>query len=281
MKNILLYTALIVGVLVIGYIFFGRGPKAVAEAATPTLQYTETPANTPTPVAPTETQIIPTPTALEPDLIEAGFSPWDRLIPADLDPTTQSKEIAAEYESVNQDGSNSWAGAIVGDYGDYGGFTLDIKPLTQKRMITLKYPVHVSIKLADASVDDLNLVNPLGGGGGGSYKQFPLLPLQTGEYDLLPDDPSPVDLVLPDMPDLSYYFTASCRQAGRFDLTFTIPYSVTEPSGIRQRVKIYMVSLVCPQSAVLWALTHDGNDIAYLEKMSQWVFEDGHYIQKP
>jgi len=66
-----------------------------------------------------------------------------------------------------------------------------------------------------------------------------------------------------------------------FDLTFTIPYSITDPSGIQERAKTYTVSFVCPQSATLWGLVHNGNSIAYIEKLNQWTFENGLYIQQP
>jgi len=85
---------------------------------------------------PTETRVVPTPTAQQPDLINVGFFPWDSLIPANLDPATQSEEIAAEYEAITQNEPAAWAGATLGDYGNYGGFMFDIKSLSQKKTIS-------------------------------------------------------------------------------------------------------------------------------------------------
>ena len=121
------------------------------------------------------------------------------------------------------------------------------------------------------------MVAPMGGGGGGDIKVFAPFPLQAGEFDVMPDDPSPVTLSLSDIPSFPYMFTMTCQQAGLFDLTFTIPYSVTEASGSQDRAAIYTVLFACPQSATVWGI--GGLE---LQKMNQIVFQNGEYVvQQP
>jgi hypothetical protein len=195
------------------------------------------PTNTPFPPAPTsvltEVQVVPNqaqyvPAQASAGLIKIYFDHSIRLIPATLDPEKQSGEIAAQYQDVVSKRSETWAGGMISKE---GSLLLQINPVSQDKIITLKYPVHLSVVQTNASVDNLNMIMPMGGGGGGGgdIKVFSRLPLQTGEFDLMPEDSNPTTLSFL----FPYLFNVTCQQAGMFDLIFRIPYSVTDASGLQ------------------------------------------------
>ena len=236
----------------------------------PTSTMSVEPASTP---IPKETELVSESAPSEPDLIAVKFIDSERVIPADLDPASQPQEAVSQYLQTTNDGSNLWAG---GSTMDSNYFALDIVPVSHDtpELISVTFPLNLSVtKIAD-SLANLNFLSPMSGGGGGVAKNFPSLPLQAGEFEMMPDDPSPV-ILMKDVQQLSYNFFMPCVQTGVFDLQFMIPYSVTGNMVTQERTFDYTIQIVCPESATLWLLS-DPN-VGRIKNGGTWIFQDGRY----
>ena len=221
---------------------------------------------------PTEAPVVPTQAQSSAGLIKINFENVIRLIPAALNPEAQSGDIVSQYQAVISNSSNEWAGGAIARE---NVVSLRIAALSQDKTITLKYPIHASVIQKDVSVENLNMLVPMGGGGGGEeVKEFSSAPLQTGEFDLMPMDLNPAALSFSNVPSMPYLVKMTCQQAGAFDLTFTIPYNVSDMPG--DFAETYTVSFICPQSVTVW-----GYGGPQLQKLNQLIFQNGEYVGQP
>lgn len=245
-------------------------PATVVSKPTDTL-----PPPTPTAIS-SETLMVPippqdTPVQASAGLIKIRFEQPIRVIPDALNPESQPAEIIAQYRDITSTMSEAWAG---GTTSKAGAFSLLIDPASNDKTISLIFPVHVKITKKDVSIENLNLIVPMGGGGGagGDFRIFSELMLQDGEYDLPPTDPNPALL----SPLFPYTFNVTCSQPGAFDLTFAIPYSLGDASVTEELTDMYTVSIICPLSLTLW-----GEQNGQLQKIVRLMFQNGEYIQQP
>ena len=216
--------------------------------------------------------------ASDPDLIAVKFIDPERVIPAGLDPALQPQEVVSQYLQKTRDGSNLWAGgSVVGS----NFYMLEILLISQDlpELISVAFPLRLKITEKIESLKDVSILSLMGGGGGvRELKVFPSLSLQAGEFEMMPDDPSPV-ILMKDVRQLTYFFDMSCVHSGVFDLQFTIPYSVTGNMVTKERTLDYTTQLVCPEFASLWHLS-DPN-AGQLENVGTWIFQDGRYVRLP
>jgi len=246
--------------------------ETTPEPQMPTSTISVEPISTP---LPTETNSVTESVSIsELDLIAVKFIDPERVVPADLDPVTQAQAVVSQYLQTTGDGSNLWAG---GSIMDSNHFFLEVEALSHDspNLISVTFPLHLSITEEADSLTDLNILSPMGGGGGGIAKNFPSLPLQAGEFELIPDDPTSV-ILMKAVEQLSYNFTMSCLQSGVFDLQFEIPYSVTGNMTEAEHTFEYGIQVVCPESATLWLLSDP--DSGQIENGGRWFFQDGRYV---
>jgi hypothetical protein len=246
--------------------------ESTLEPPVPTAIMTVETVSTPLPI---ETEPVSESVGGDPDLIAVKFIDAARVIPAGLDPSSQSQEVVSQYLQTTGDGSNLWAGGLIGDSNI---FFLEIVGVNQDlpNIISVTFPLRLKIVEKIESIEDVSMLSPMGGGGGGGeLKIFPSLSLQAGEFEMMPDDPSPVNL-MKDVQQLTYFFDMSCAHSGVFDLQFTIPYSVTGNMVTQERTLDYTIQLVCPESATLWHLS-DPNT-GQIENGGTWIFQDGRYV---
>ena len=213
----------------------------------------------------------------EPDLIAVKFIETERVIPVSLDPVSESQDVASQYLQATDDGSNLWAG---GSIRDSNFFSLEIVSLNHDSpdLISVTFPLNLNITKATDSTTDLNILSPTAGGGGGAAIIFPSLPLQAGEFELMPDDPNSVTL-MKDIQQPFYFFNMPCVQTGVFDLQFMIPYNVTGNMVTQERTFDYTIQIVCPESATLWRLADPSS--GQIENEGRWKFQNNHYILQP
>lgn len=235
---------------------------------------TTIPVEPPSTPLPTETKSVTEPMADEPDLIAVKFIDSERVIPAALDPTSQSQEMVSQYLQTTGDGSNLWAGGSIQGSNFY---SLEILPASYDlpELISVTFPLYLNVTKTTDSLSDANIIFPTRGGGGGNSKFFPSLPLQEGSFELMPDEPAPV-ILMKDVQQLFYFFDMPCVQTGVFDLQFSIPYSVTRNMVTQESIFEYTIQLACPESATLWLLS-DPN-AGQIENGGTWIFQGGRYV---
>ena len=242
---------------------------AVSEEVLPTLAPTSIPLPSETPmVAQVETDLF--------DPVTVKFVSGERVVPADMDLVSLPQEVVAQYTQVIADGSNSWAGASIKDANHFL-LQIDATDPNAADLLKVFFPIHLSIKNFNAPLNDVNLLMPMSGGGG-VMKSFAPLALQAGEYDFLPDDPSPL-ILKKDVEEIFYLFHMPCVQSGAFDLNFTIPYTLMGNQVERDYTYEYTVQLICPQSVNLWILPHEME--GEIENGGRWVFQGDRYVQQP
>jgi hypothetical protein len=227
---------------------------------------------------PTETEPVSESTMSEPDLIAVKFNDPGRVVPADLNPATQSQEVVSQYLQTIKDGSNLWAG---GSIQSSNLFTLEILPVSHDlpELISVTFPLYLNVTKTTDSLSNANLFSPMGGGGGGgNTKFFPSISLQTGEFELMPDEPDPV-ILIKDVQQLFCFFDMPCIQTGVFDLLFVIPYSVTGNMVTQERTFEYTIQFACTESATLWLLS-DPNT-GQIENGGRWFFQDAQFVPLP
>ncbi|MEW5871529.1 MAG: hypothetical protein AB1894_19805 [Chloroflexota bacterium] len=224
----------------------------------------------------------PTPILVEglPDLLAAQFEMPARLIPAEIDPSTQFEQAVVEYRQAVQDDAMrlKWIGGMTAGV---PGFTIWLSTLSQDagERIALAYPIQVNIRFTDDPalnrVKDVNLLMPVGGGGGGVVNAFPTLTLRPGQVAISPTDVSSVDLQVGGQSDIGYDFAITCAEPGVYDLLFEIPYLVIGKEGSTQRRLIYQVLCACPETATQWVF--DSGTGAWLAS-SRWVLRSGQFL---
>ncbi len=245
--------------------------KTIQEAPTPTILVpTET---LPTPL-PTATQPVIEKAADEPDLISVHFIDSEQVIPADMDIALQEQEVVSQFSQITSDGSNLWA---AGSIQDINFFTLKINTLNQDlpEAISISFPLQLDITESADPYADVNIISLIGSGGGAESRYFPTPPLQTGAFELTPDEPSPVNLT-DEADQIAFDFAMSCQQSGAFDLNFKIPYTVEGNEKTKEHSFEYGIQIVCPETATLWYLMDKDN--GQIEDGGRWIFQDTHYV---
>ena len=209
--------------------------------------------------------------------IKIGFIDAARVIPASLDPSTQAAEVISQYQQILSSESEIWyGGTVTGKH----TFSLNISTLSQDpaETVQLQFPIYVIISRTEEPVDGVNIIHPMGGGGGGDLLTFPGFELQDGEMDLFPDTGMPFDLQVNNSPSVTLDFTATCKETGVYKIEFSsIPYTVTNNEGTNSASSYYIISLVCPQSLAQWPWFGD----TQLGQSVRWLFDNGEYIQQP
>lgn len=232
--------------------------------------------------SPSDDEFIPMPTAYKPVvMLELGLSTPVRLIPENLDPTSQVSGIISQYQHVTKENSEIWyGGTLAGDH-DFGLIvgTLSEDP---SETVRLQFPIHLKITKTAEPVDEMNIISSASEVGGGKDSLvFSDLELQEGEWDLLPEDPAPLELRADKTPSVSYNFQAVCNSPGVYRFDFTIlPYTFVEADGTEiQASSYFIISLACPRSFTSW--TWNGESDAALEKSGSFIFQDGRYVPQP
>lgn len=251
-----------------------------------TSQETPAPPSTPTVLVPTKTVTIPEPQKTEPVLIESDDEPallsikfvgFERVLPADMDIATQSEAVVSQYAQMTGAGSNLWA---AGSIQDIIFFSLKVESVNQDapELISATFPIQLHVTETDITQEDVHILSQIGAGGGRESIYFSTLPLQAGEFELTPDDPSPV-ILTKEVEQISYDFTMSCTQSGVFELDFKIPYTVTGNMETSEYVHEYTIQVICPETATLWYLMDLDN--GQIENGGRWAFQGTHYVPLP
>jgi len=165
-------------------------------AGTP--QEPQAPALTPTLSVPTKTSTIPVPqntepvlteSVDEPDLLSVKFVSFERVLPADMDIATQSEAVISQYAKITGDGSNLWA---AGSIQEIIFFSLMVESVNQDapELISATFPLQLRVTETTITQEDVHILSQIGAGGGRESRYFSALPLQAGEFELSPDDPS-------------------------------------------------------------------------------------------
>ncbi len=227
------------------------------------------------------TQPTPKPTASEPDMLSATMISDLRVIPSDLDPTSQAAQVILEYQqALSDDGQHlRWFLSPTAN----GGlpFKLNLKSLVPSPddTITLMYPLQVSISLTDITTSRINTIEPGSGGGGGPSSTFPKLFVHAGTYDWQPDMIFLSDLSAASGMSVSYDLIFLCTEPGVFDILIKQPYVYTSNGLSNNQVFTYELLFACPNSFTAWSI---GLATQQLERGPSWIFtNDQHYIQIP
>ena len=253
----------------------------VAGCAAPTEASSPAPINTSTPLSSATATFSATAdagTSFVPIIkIKLGFNDSIRVIPSNLDPNTQAAEIISQYQQVLSNQSEIWyGGTISGTH----SFSFEVSTLSQDpgETVALQFPIHLILSRTNEPVDGVNIISPMGGGGGGEALVFQDFGLQAGEMDLVPDNSTPFALQVDNTPSVYFDFAASCQQAGVYKLEFSIPYTITDNAGTQlDASSFYIVSLVCAQTATHWLW--DGEN--QMMQAGRWIFQNGQYVQQP
>ena len=209
--------------------------------------------------------------------IKVGFIDPIRVIPADFDPSAQAAEIISQYQQILSSESEIWyGGTVTGSH----TFSLSMSTLSQDpaERVKLQFPIHLIISRTEEPAEGVNIIHPVGGGGGGEALAFPGFDLKIGEMDLIPDNDMSFDLQANNSPSITLDFTVTCKETGVYKMEFSsIPYTVTNSEGTNSASSYYIISLVCPHSLTQWPWYGD----TQLNQSIPWIFENGQYIQQP
>ena len=234
--------------------------------------------------SPTDTseEFIPMPAVFEPVvMLKLGLSTPIRLIPEKLGPNSQSSEIISQYQQITTENSEIWyGGTLEGDH----FFSLMVGTLSNDpaETIKLQFPIHVKITKTAEPVDEMNIVSTASSIGDRKDSfVFPDLELQEGEWDLLPENPTSLELRAEKTPSVSYNFHTICSSPGVYRLDFTIlPYTFVGADGMETQASSYfIISLACPRSFTSW--TWNGEPDSALEDSGSFIFRDGRYVPQP
>lgn len=202
-----------------------------------------------------------------------------RIVPFNLDPATNFDQVLAEYKKVmidNLQPMNWFSGTPNGKFKFQ--LTLDLATETSSQVITLRYPIRVTISPTEVSAQSLNLISPAFSGGGGVTNSFPSFDLQPGTVAISPTDIFGQEMSAGQMTGILYDINSACVQTGVYNVFFQIPYDITESGVTQSKMTTYNMVLACPQEVKAWMFNPDDGTLSGTQNL---VFENGQYMAKP
>ncbi len=266
-----------------GYRFLWRGILILTLVGCGIKSTTKIPPGTPMPSAQTVVESTPADVILSSGmgsmLLEGKVIYDARAIPADLDPATQFDLVLNQYQTAKQDDSQHlrW---FLGALGTPTNFYLIFTSRTKatEETIRLVFPLEVIVHQTEGSVENMNFIAPLFGGGGGAMVTFPSIRLTPGRTLWQPFSLQYTDISPLEMPEAVYDMTVECAQPGVFNIHINQTYTTSLNGVSFTQVMPYDVILACPNSATVWMFNPDTEK---LETTQQMHFNNGKYDYQP